>query len=67
MEEIQKMRGYKFRGIIPIEESQKYSYKYNIFGILLLKFLVHDHARNQKPKIQHPSYIRQEKFRIHVV
>ena len=34
------------------EESQKYLYECNIFGILLLKFLVHDRAHAQKPKIQ---------------
>ena len=35
------------------EESQKYLYECNIFGILQLKILVHDRARAQKPKIQH--------------
>ena len=49
------------------EESQKYLYECNIFGILLLKSLVHDRTCAQKTKIQHPSYIRQEQFNIHVV
>ena len=44
-----------------MEESQKYIRIYYFWEFCYLNFcLMRDHAR-QKSKIQHPSYIRQEK------